>query len=116
MGVGPTHQWIVNALREQLPLTTAQRQQAFSALGHADLTAFQRSVPGLAATGEFDPLTYAALVSALRSLGTRSPLPVATPVQILDAIVRLAKQEQRRWAARLERLRTDSAFNDVRFR
>lgn len=116
MGVGPARQWVVNALREQLPLSTAQRQQALAALGQADLAAFQRSVPGLQATGEFDTQTFAAIVGALRALGPRSPIPVPTPVQVLDAMVRLARFENRRWAPALERLRTDSAFNDVRLR
>ena len=116
MGVGPTRQWVINALREQLPLTSAQRQQALSALGHADLTAFQKSVSGLDPTGEFDTQTYAAMIGALRALGARSPIPIATPVQVEDAMVRLAKFEQRRWAPVLERLRSDSAFNDIRLR
>ncbi|MFO1310636.1 MAG: hypothetical protein U1F41_01085 [Burkholderiales bacterium] len=115
MGVGPTRQWVVNALREQLPLTTAQRQQALSALGHADLAAFQRAA-GLPATGEFDTQAYAAVIGALRGLGARSPIPVPTPVQVQDAMLRLAKFEKRRWAPALERLRTDSAFNDVRLK
>lgn len=114
MGVGPARQWVVNALREQLPLSSAQRQQALSALGQADLAAFQKSVPGLQANGEFDTQTFAALVGGLRALGPRAPIPVPTPVQVQDAMVRLAKFENRRWAAALERLRTDSAFNDVR--
>jgi hypothetical protein len=115
MGVGPARQWVVNALREQLPLTSAQRQQALSALGHADLASFQKS-SGLTANGEFDTQTYAAMIGAIRALGARSPIPVPTPVQALDAMVRLAKFENRRWAPALERLRSDSAFNDVRLK
>ena len=113
MGVGGARRWTIEAVGPVQ--TAAQRQQALGALGHADLRAFQRQVqrasPDFASDGEWGPLTHAAMVAALRGIGGRSPVPIPTRDQMMDAMVRRARGA--RWAHRVERLRGSSQFTDV---
>jgi hypothetical protein len=88
MGALEAADWLASRLAPAH--TEAQLRLALGALGAPDLAAFQRQV-GLADTGgRMDPDTKAALAGALRGLGASSPLPVFTPVQMLDAIRRHA--------------------------
>lgn len=111
MGVNGARQWIIGAVG---PVSTpALRQQALAALGHADLRSFQAATPGLEADNLWGPMTHAALVAALRQLGSASPIPIPTLDQMLDAMVRHAHGE--RWANRVQRLRTATDFADTPF-
>lgn len=109
MGVGGARSWIAAAVG---PIQTpALRQQALAAVGHADLKSFQQATAGLEADGQWGPMSHAALVAALRGLGSRSPAPVPTREQMLDAIVRRANGEP--WAHRPAGLRKSSGLTDV---
>ena len=95
------------------PLTSeAQWRAALEALGIPDLAAFQRSkAPHLSPDNRFGPQTHAALVGAMRRLGSRSPVPIPDRDTILRRLVDAA--QNRRFAARLRALydnRTD--FDD----
>jgi hypothetical protein len=109
MGVGGAQQWIAAAAG---PISTpALRHQGLSALGYADLASFQRAW-GLASDGVWGPLSHAGMVGALRQLGGRSPVPLPTVDQMLDAIVRRAEADQVVWLGRVRRLRTAKGFSD----
>jgi hypothetical protein len=111
MGVGGARRWLIEAVG---PVeTSVKRQAALSALGYADLLSFQRATPGLDADGEWGPLTQAAMVAALRALGDRSPLPVPTREQMLDAIERRASGTP--WAKRVSELRHATSIADDPF-
>jgi hypothetical protein len=109
MGAGGARRWIVEAVSPVQ--STAQRQQALAALGHADLTAFQRATQGLTADGDWGPLTHAALVAALRQLGSRSPVPIPAREQMMDAMVRRAAGTP--WERRTTSLRRSTHLTDV---
>ncbi|MES1245551.1 MAG: hypothetical protein ABUT39_28355 [Acidobacteriota bacterium] len=109
MGVGGARRWIVEAVGPVQ--STAQRQQCLAALGHADLTAFQKATRGLTADGDWGPLTHAALVAALRQLGSRSPVPIPTRDQMMDAMVRRAAGTP--WEKRTAGLRRSTTLTDV---
>jgi hypothetical protein len=83
MGIGGGTSWI---MRSCGPVRTEEeRRAALAALGCADLRAFQQSqAPHLGADGRWGPKTHAAMVAALRGIGTRSP--VAIPAR--DALLR----------------------------
>jgi hypothetical protein len=84
MGVGSAEAWVMNAVG---PVhTEADRRAALAALGFEDLRSFQRSEPSLVASGRWNAQTHAALVSALRRLGDRSPIPVPTRAVIQRAL------------------------------
>jgi hypothetical protein len=111
LGPGGARTWIMQAVG---PITTAAlRQAALTALGHADVVSFQRATPGLDDDGDFGPWTHAAMVNALRRLGAQSPVSIMSRDQMLDAMVRHA--QGRRWAHRVEKLRTSSDFTDVEY-
>jgi hypothetical protein len=111
MGPAGARRWLIEAVG---PVQTpAQRQAALAALGHADVRSFQAATPGLDVDGDWGPLTHAAMVSALRALGDRSPLPVPTREQMLDAIERRAAHTP--WADRVRALRRDAAIGDEPF-
>ena len=102
MGVHGARRWISEAAG---PLSApATRQQALVALGCADLRSFQASVAGLDVDGEWGPNTHAAMVGALRALGSASPVPIPTTDQMVEMLARRAASEP--WHARLETLRT----------
>jgi hypothetical protein len=69
--------------------TESQIGTALVALGVPDLASFQRRA-GLVGNGRIDAETKAALTFALRALGPSSPLPVLTPAQMLEAVLRHA--------------------------
>lgn len=75
MGNGGGTSWI---MRSCGPIRTdEERRAALAALGHADLRAFQQSqAPHLSMDGRWGPKTHAALVAALRALGSRSPVAI----------------------------------------
>lgn len=109
MGVGGARRWIAGAVG---PIqTAAQRQQALAALGHSDLRSFQRTVADLDADGEWGPQSHAALVGALRALGSASPVEIPTREQMLDTLVRRSAGE--RWGHRVRTLRESTAFTDT---
>lgn len=108
MGVVEAQQWIAASCG---PLQTSQqRQQALAALGFEDLHAFQAAHHDLEADGQWGPRTHAALVDALRDSG-RSPVPLPTLDQMLDALVRRSAQTP--WFARIQALRNDVRFGDT---
>lgn len=111
MGLGGARQWIIEAAGAVQ--TPAQRQQALTALGHADLRAFQTATHGLSADGRWGASTHAAMTGALRALGSRSPLPVMTRDQMLDALVRRASTTP--WATRTRELRQSRSFSDTEY-
>ena len=81
----------------------AQRQQALAALGVSDVAAFQRAHPGVESTGEWGPLTHAALLDELQRLGPRSPLPLASrETELMSAMRRRAAAES--WEPRFAAL------------
>jgi hypothetical protein len=111
MGVGGARNWVAAVGPVQ---TTAQRQQALAALGHADLRAFQRATPGLTPDNQWGPGTHAALTAALRALGPAvTPIPIPPLPQTLDAMVRRASSEP--WANRVQELRNDPSLGDTAF-
>jgi hypothetical protein len=101
MGTGGAQRWIIGAVGPVQ--TAAQRQQSLAALHYPDLRHFQAATPGLTADGEWGPLSHAALVAALRGLGSASPVSVPSRDQMLDALVRHAAGQP--WADRVQRLR-----------
>jgi hypothetical protein len=108
IGIGVAEQWIANSCG---PLQTPQqRQQALAALGFADLRAFQAARPGIETDGQWGPRTHAALVDGLRDSG-RSPVPLPTLDQMLDALVRRSAQAP--WYSRIQALRNDVRFGDT---
>jgi len=109
MGVGGARAWIIRVVG---PIrTAAQRQQALAALSHADLRSFQRATPGLADDGVWGPQSHAALVFALRALGSASPIEIPTRDQMLDAMVRQSSSE--RWGHRVQTLHDATNFSDT---
>ena len=107
MGNGGGISWI---MRSCGPIQTqADREAALRALGHADLRAFQTAFgQGLAVDGQWGPRSHAALTSALRALGSRSPIQVPTRDALLQRLVDAARG--RRFHRRLSALhqnRTD---------
>jgi hypothetical protein len=111
MGPRGAQRWIIEAVG---PVQTpAQRQQALAALGYADIPAFQHATPALERDGDWGPQTHAAMVAALRQLGSRAPLPIPTREQMLDAMVRRAVSTP--WAHRVAQLRSSPNLSDVVF-
>ena len=109
LGRGGARRWIIDAVG---PVQTlAQRQQCLTALGYPEMKAFQGSVRGLKADGDWGPQTHAAFIGALRSLGAASPVAIPTRDQMMDMMVRAAAG--RRWAPRVERLRRSTEFTDT---
>jgi hypothetical protein len=111
MGVGGAKSFVIGAVGPVS--TTALRTQALTALGKKDLKEFQSSFGGLTADGKWGPLTHAALVSALRALGTKSPIPIPTRDQMLDSLVRAAAGKD--WEHRVKNLRKTTDLDDTRF-
>ncbi len=111
MGSGGAKKWIIGAVG---PISTpAIRQQALAGLGHADLNAFQAATPGLSQDGAFGPDSHAAMVAALRAIGGRSPIPIPTRDQMLDAMERHAASTA--WKHRTSQLRHATDFSDAEF-
>ncbi len=109
MGVQGAQHWVIAAVG---PIsTTALRQQALSAVGVADIASFQAAF-GLDPDNLWGPVSHAALVGALRQLGSASPIPLPTVDQMLDAMVRRAEGDNAFWAGRVKRLRTAAGFTD----
>ena len=110
MGPGGGLSWVMSACG---PLTgEPQWRAALEALGIPDLASFQRSkAPHLSPDNRFGPKTHAALVGALRRLGSRSPVAIPDRDAMLRRLVSAA--QNRRFAARVRALydnRTD--FDD----
>ena len=81
------------------------------ALGFDDVAGFQRAY-GQQPDNLWGPVTHAALVGALRALGTASPVPLPTVDQMLDALVRRAEGDGVLWVDRVRRLRAATDFTD----
>lgn len=107
-GLNGARHWVIETVGPAQ--TAAQRAAALRALGFEDVAAFQAASPDLLKDEQFGPITHAALVAALRSLGPTSPLPVLTPGQMLDAMVQRAASQP--WGHRLARLRTMDGLGD----
>ena len=110
MGVTDAQQWVAAATGPAQ--TPAQRQQALAALGYDDVASFQEDA-GLSPDGNWTARTQAALADALMDETSDSPVPVASPDQMLDALVRAAAREP--FAARVAALRNSDAFQDVSY-
>ena len=102
--------WVLAAIS---PIQTlAHRQQALAAIGYDGLVDFQRSQPGLLADGVWGPITHAALLRALRGLGSAAPLPL--PQGTADALAALQRRAAGEpWQARLARVH--GALSDERY-
>ncbi|MEM7307045.1 MAG: hypothetical protein AAF682_10270 [Planctomycetota bacterium] len=110
LGNGGGRRWVLDAVG---PVRTdEQRAEALAALGHADLRAFQTSVPGLRDDGRWGPQTHAAMVGALRRLGAASPVPVPSLAQMLTAMVEAARASGVAWAHRVESLHSSGLLTD----
>ncbi|MFT3696805.1 MAG: hypothetical protein QM831_26930 [Kofleriaceae bacterium] len=108
LGHAGARRWILTAIS---PIVDdATRTTALTALGHADLSAFQRAA-GLAPTGQLGSQTHAALLGALRGLGDRAPFPAQTTIALLDRLVTAATGLG--FEARVRALRTSAAFTDA---
>src|SRR5262249_18921865 len=111
MGTSGAARWIVDAVG---PVQTIQqRQQALTALGYADLKAFQKATKGLTADGKWGGHTHAAMIAALRNAGSASLIPIPSRDQMLDAMVRHSASAS--WGKRVKTLRNASAFTDTEF-
>jgi len=111
IGVAGARRWVIAAVS---PVQTDdQRQQALFALGHPDVRSFQASQRDLAVDGQFDPLTHAALIAALRGLGGAAPVQVPAQQEMLDLMVRRA--EGKAWADRVRNLRRSTAIRDTTY-
>jgi hypothetical protein len=85
MGPADANAWIASHLS---PVQTPEQlRQALAAIGAPDLAAFQRD-QRIEPSGKMDPITQAAVVRALRRLGASATMPVQTPQQMLEALVR----------------------------
>ena len=104
-GVGRGPAWIM-AVAGPIRSERSDLPRALSALGHADLRAFQRSIPGLTADGRFGANSHAALTAALRGMGTASPFTVHTRDEMLSLMVSSAADEAQAAATALARAQT----------
>lgn len=124
MGRAAGLRWIVNTVG---PIRSQkQRAAALAALGFADLASFAKSVGEL--SGFVDPAghvtwgapIHAALVGALRKLGAGSPISIPSLNDMLDTLVRTARDYAKGgdefWtitARRLAALRTTTDLTDT---
>ena len=109
MGNAAGRRWIIQAVT---PLQDAAAvQSALTALGQPSVQAFQRSL-GLSESGTLGPKAHAALIGALRGLGTRSPVTIPSTTELLDRLVQAAKG--RRFERRVAELRTLAQLADTR--
>ncbi len=96
----------VSPLRDPAAISSALR-----ALGHDSPQSLQRSL-GFAESSELGPKAHAALLQALRGLGSSSPVRVPDLPAMLDALV--AASRGRRFAARVQSLRSSTGLSDTR--
>ena len=87
-------------------------RQGLTALGKKDLKEFQKGA-GLKADGDWGPMSHAAMVSALRALGSKSPIPIPTREQMMDSMVRAAAGQK--WGHRVKALHESGQFSDSPF-
>jgi len=110
IGVDVATRWVAFSLGPvQSP---SQRQQALAALGFPGIREFQTATPGTETDGVWGPRTHAAMVGALRRLGTKSPLPIAGRVESINTLVRVAPPE---WVARARAIVASPALTDTVF-
>jgi hypothetical protein len=108
MGIGGARRWILQAVS---PITDdAARASALSALGHADLAAFQRAAQ-LEPTNRFGTQTHAALLAALRGLGAKAPFALPSVAEMLDRLVAAATGQP--FELRVRGLRTSTTYTDA---
>jgi hypothetical protein len=123
MGRAGGLRWIVSAVG---PIRSQkQRDAALAALGFADLAAFARSIGAelgslVGETPVWSAPLHAALVGALRALGAASPVAIPPLNDMLDTLVRAARDQaqggDRFWtiaARRLATLRTTTDLSDT---
>ena len=108
LGVEEAQQWVAGTVSPVQ--TTAQRQQALTALKLRDVAEFQQRTPGLKATGQWDSLTQAAAIAALREVGAGSPLPVPSAGQMVASLVRRSAGTPHQ--VRIERINDATQFSD----
>ena len=111
MGLGGGLTWVLATCG---PLTAeADWHRALAAIGAADLAAFQRSKgPYLKVDSKFGPRVHAALISALRKLGSSSPIAIPGRDTMLRRLVDAA--DGRSFAKRLRALFDNRAeFDDA---
>ena len=111
MGLGGGLHWVLASCG---PLNAeVDWRRALDAVGMPDLAVFQRSKPPyLKADNKFGPRVHAALISALRKLGSSSPIAVPTRDTMLRRLVDAA--EGRSFAKRLRALYDNRAdFEDA---
>jgi hypothetical protein len=107
MGDGSARKWIIGVIG---PISTdALRTQALTALGKSNIEDFQKSM-GLKTDG-WGPMTHSAMVSELKKLGTKSPIPIPTREQMMDSMVRAAAGKD--WEKRMKNLRNSTEFTDT---
>ena len=109
MGNPAARSWIVRAIS---PIRT-QRQRAavLAALGASSLQEFAESVPELGGDGRWTASCHAALLGAVRELGSAAPIPLPTLAEQLDRVVNAARGK--RFADRLTRLRNSGELLDA---
>jgi hypothetical protein len=123
MGRAGGVRWIVSTVG---PIRSQkQRDAALAALGFADLAAFVRSIGAdlgslVGDTPVWSAPLHAALVGALRGLGAASPIAIPPLNDMLDTLVKAARDQaqggDRFWtiaARRLATLRTTTDLNDT---
>jgi hypothetical protein len=123
MGRAGGLRWIVSTVG---PIRSQkQRDAALAALGFADLAAFARSAGAelgalVGETPAWSAPLHAALVGALRGLGAASPVAIPPLNEMLDTLVRAARDQaqggDRFWtiaAKRLATLRTTADLGDT---
>ncbi len=96
------------------PLKTEHEwRRALEALGVPDLAAFQRSrAPRLRVDNRFGARAHAALIAALRELGSKSPLPIPDRDSMLRSL--LTASASRAFARRMRALADNTAdFDDT---
>ena len=97
-------EWVVD--RAVPGLLAAPPGAALQALGHGSVAALQAAA-GIAADGQWNAETRAALVEGLRRLGPASPVPIPPLDQMLDHLVAAAEREPGVPADRVRSLRTN---------
>lgn len=107
MGDASARKWIIGVVG---PISTdALRQEALKALGQPSLEDFQHFMK-MKKDG-WGPKTHAAMVSELRKLGAKSPIPIPTREQMMDSMVRAAAGKS--WEKRVKHLRNTTEFSDT---
>jgi hypothetical protein len=90
--------------------TDAQRQQALSALG----TSFQQAHKIDSSSATWSNVQHFAVLAELRK-GGRSPVPLPSRPEMLDLLVKHARDQAAPWAVEVAHLRTVGCLQDVEY-